>query len=158
MRFAFSKSRLSAFDTAGVCSALLVLAMGCVAAYWGVQLGYPSRPMSAASAQALPDAPSALVEMVVQFDPAGQGQEAMASLDVSLLGTVSVGERGRAVLLSEGKQVTLGLGDELTPGVVLSQVGPKFVEFSMGGATQRVELAEPTPSDQPPDNGRGAKR
>lgn len=159
MKRLFLKRAFFTFDLARLAAGLLIIAMGCLMAWWGFTLATPSRPIASPSASPLPAAVSPLIDVAAHFESAqAQNQQAMAALDVRLLGTVAVGSRGRAVVLSEGKPVTLGVGDELSPGVVLAQVGPKFAEFSAGGVTQRVELAEPTPSDQSTKGQRGAMR
>ena len=51
-----------------------------------------------------------------------------------------------AILSADGKpSQTIGVGKELSPGVVLKEVHGTFIVISEGGLIKRVELPQPTP-------------
>ena len=128
-------------------SALLVCALGAVVAYWGVNLMNPSQPLASQPVVATP-AISQLSQAAAAFAPVGDAQPTQAFPEVRLLGTVASAGRGRAVLLSDGQPVTLGTGEELSPGITVGEVGPNFVELRAGAASRRFELAEPQKAAQ----------
>jgi general secretion pathway protein C len=118
----------------------LVLLAGSIA-YWVLQLYQPpQRPLAAAPVTAPPE-PSA--------DAAGTlfGGDAAAAVvsNYQLTGVVADGRDSVAILVADNAPPkAVRVGREIAPGVMLSQVHPRYVMLSDGGVMKRVELATDT--------------
>lgn len=138
-------------SAASLVCAILLCALAGVPAYWAIQLTTPSQPVTT-----LPPAPARSAELprAALVLASRETTTPIDTLpDVRLIGTVSTGGQSRAVLLSQGKPVTLSRGEEVSPGVTLGEVGPNFIELQAGPATRRIELSEP----KKPATAKGAK-
>lgn len=119
-------------------SLLGVIALSASIAYWVLQLYKPEqRPISvpppSALAEPSPDAAATLF--------GGQVVTAVAS-NYQLTGVVSSGREGVAILVADGQPPrAVRIGRELSPGVTLSEVHPRYVMLSEGGMLKRIELA-----------------
>ncbi len=136
---------------ARIACAILLCALAGIMAYWAIQLTTPSQPVAT-----LPPEPAREAELprAARVLASRETTTHIDTLpDVRLIGTVSTGGQSRAVLLSQGKPVTLSRGEEVSPGVTLGEVGPNFIELQAGPATRRIELAEP----KKPAPAKGAK-
>lgn len=110
-------------------------------AYWILQLYQPpQRPLAAVQHGGLPD-PS-IDNAATLFG----GQVAVASAtNYQLTGVVSAGSDSVAILVADGTPPkALKVGHELTPGVKLAEVHPRYVMLSDGGVLKRVDLAADT--------------
>ena len=127
-------------------------------AYWILQLYQPpQRPLAAVPRATMPDPP---------IDAAATlfgGQLAVArATNYQLTGVISSGRDSVAILVAEGSPPkALKVGREISPGVKLVEVYPRYVMLSDGGAMKRVDLAQDTkpaaamggvPANVPPAN------
>ena len=107
-------------------------------AYWILQLYQPpQRPLAAAPHSAMPEP---------DINAAGTlfgGQAAVASAtNYQLTGIVSAGRDSVAIIVAEGTPPkALKLGKELSPGIKLAEVHPRYVMLSDGGTMKRIDLA-----------------
>jgi general secretion pathway protein C len=97
----------------------------------------PQRPLAAVPQSAMPD-PS--------IDAAATlfgGQVAVASAtNYQLTGIISAGHNSVAIIVADGSPPkALRLGKELSPGITLAEVYPRYVMLSDGGAMKRLDLA-----------------
>jgi hypothetical protein len=60
--------------------------------------------------------------------------------NIKLIGVFAHATRGFAVLLVDGKQVGVGLGELATPGVRLVETNADHVMLERGGAKVRIDL------------------
>lgn len=110
-------------------------------------LGEPARPRAAVT-------PLADLSILASFDPffrlgasAASGEAAPAGGGYTLHGVrAGPGGRGSAILGSDGQQRSYEVGQEVAPGLVLSEVGPDHVILSRGGGRQRVGFPKPSGS------------
>ncbi len=70
----------------------------------------------------------------------GVAQAASSLGDIRLIGVFAHKTNGFAVLFAEGKQIGVGLGDEVLPGVRLVETDADYVVLERGGRRQRVDL------------------
>jgi general secretion pathway protein C len=107
-------------------------------AYWVLQLYQPpQRPLAAVAPGTMPDPP---------IDAAATlfgGQMAVASAtSYQLTGIVADGRDSVAIIVAEGSPPkALRVGKELSPGITLAEVHPRYVMLSDGGVLKRVDLA-----------------
>jgi general secretion pathway protein C len=107
-------------------------------AYWVLQLYQPpQRPLAAVPPSTMPDPP---------IDAAATlfgGQMAVASAtSYQLTGIVADGRDSVAIIVAEGSPPkALRVGRELSPGITLAEVHPRYVMLSDGGVLKRVDLA-----------------
>jgi general secretion pathway protein C len=107
-------------------------------AYWVLQLYQPpQRPLAAVPPSTMPDPP---------IDAAATlfgGQVAVASAtSYQLTGIVADGRESVAIIVAEGSPPkALRVGKELSPGITLAEVHPRYVMLSDGGVLKRVDLA-----------------
>lgn len=107
-------------------------------AYWILQLYQPpQRPLAAAPLAKAPE--PALDAAATLFG----GQVAVASAtNYQLTGVVSAGRDSVAILVADNAPAkALKLGKELSPGITLAEVHPRYVMLSDGGVMKRVDLA-----------------
>ena len=122
-------------------SLLAVIAMSASIAYWFLQLYKPEqRPLSVpppvALAEPAADAAGTLF--------GGQAVLAIAS-NYQLTGVVASGSEGVAILVADGQPPrAVRVGRELSPGVKLSEVYPRYVMLIEAGVPKRIELAADT--------------
>jgi general secretion pathway protein C len=122
-------------------------------AYWVLQLYQPpQRPLAAVPPSTMPDPP---------IDAAATlfgGQVAVASAtNYQLTGIVADGRDSVAIIVAEGSPPkALRVGKELSPGITLAEVHPRYVMLSDGGVMKRVDLATDAkaaaPMGGPPPN------
>lgn len=123
---------------------LIVLAASL--AYWILQLYQPpQRPLAAAPHSAMPD--PAIDAAATLFG----GQVAVASAtNYQLTGIVSAGRDSVAIIVADGAPPkALRLGRELSPGIKLAEVHPRYVMLSDGGVLKRVDLPADVKAEAP---------
>jgi len=119
-------------------SLLGVILLAASIAYWVLQLVQPpQRPMAAVQTAQVADPP---------IDAAGTlfgGQMAAATAtNYQLTGIVSAGRNSVAIIVADGAQPkALRVGKELSPGITLAEVYPRYVMLSDNGAMKRIDLA-----------------
>lgn len=119
-------------------SLLGVIVLAASIAYWILQLYQPpQRPIAAVPVAQMPDP---------AIDAAGTlfgGQIAVASAtNYQLTGVVADGNNSVAIIVAEGSPPkALRVGKELSPGVTLAEVHPRYVMLSDGGGMKRIDLA-----------------
>jgi general secretion pathway protein C len=119
-------------------SLLGVILLAMSIAYWVLQLVRPpERPMAAVQTAQMADPP---------IDAAASlfgGQMAVATAtNYQLTGIVSAGRNSVAIIVADGAQPkALRLGKELSPGIKLAEVYPRYVMLSDNGAMKRIDLA-----------------
>ncbi|MFK3739502.1 type II secretion system protein N [Massilia sp. TN1-12] len=115
-----------------------VILLAASLAYWILQLYQPpQRPIAAVPASNVPE-PS--------IDAAATlfgGQVAVASAtNYQLTGIVAAGRESVAILVADNAPPkALKVGKEVSPGVTLAEVHPRYVMLSDGGVMKRVDLA-----------------
>lgn len=123
-----------------------VIVLAASIAYWFLQLYQPpQRPIAAVPLAQMPD-PS--------IDAAATlfgGQVAVASAtNYQLTGVVADGRNSVAIIVADGSPPkALIVGKEVSPGVTLSEVYPRYVMLSDGGVKKRVDLAPDTKAAAP---------
>lgn len=88
------------------------------------------------------------------FDPffrlsAGSGPAVVTSLDLKLYGVREDRATGRGsaiIALPDGRQMSFAVGEEIMPGVTLTQVGFDNVTISRGGAEEQIFLDQSGPA------------
>lgn len=137
-------------------SLLGVILLAASIAYWILQLYQPpQRPIAAVSVAQMPD--PAIDAAATLFG----GQMAVASAtNYQLTGVVAAGGNSAAIIVAEGSPPkALVVGKEVSPGVTLAEVHPRYVMLSDNGVMKRIDLAPDTkgaapmgggPSDNPP--------
>jgi general secretion pathway protein C len=119
-------------------SLLGVILLAASLAYWILQLYQPpQRPLAAAPASAM--AEPSIDAAATLFG----GQVAVASAtNYQLTGIVSAGRDSVAILVADNAPPkALKLGKEISPGVTLAEVYPRYVMLADGGVMKRVDLA-----------------
>jgi general secretion pathway protein C len=119
--------------------ALIFLAVS--ATYWGMQLYKPQqRPIAAAPVASLPEpSPDAAATLF------GGQPVANVATNYQLTGIVSAGRDSVAIIVADGQPPkALKVGRELTPGVSISEVHPRYIMLSEGGVMKRIDLAADT--------------
>lgn len=115
-----------------------VIVLAASIAYWILQLYQPpQRPIAAVPVAQMPDPP---------IDAAASlfgGQMAVASAtNYQLTGVVADGSNSVAIIVAEGSPPkALKVGKEVSPGVTLAEVHPRYVMLSDSGVMKRIELA-----------------
>lgn len=115
-------------------------------AYWILKFVQPpQRPLAAVVQAQMPDPP---------IDAAGTlfgGQVAVVSAtNYQLTGVVAAGSNSWAIIVADnGAPKALRVGKELSPGVTLSEVNPRYVMLSDNGVKKRVDLAQDTKAAAP---------
>jgi general secretion pathway protein C len=118
----------------------------------------PSPKPAAAAAHSVPAVDlSILSRFDAFFRTGGQGALAGASgADASqmrLFGVRSggVGDGSAIIGLADGRQISVGVGEEVEPGLVLQGVGPDFVTLARGQSISRLEFSDaPAGAAAPP--------
>lgn len=122
-------------------------------AYWILKFVQPpQRPLAAVVQAQMPDPP---------IDAAGAlfgGQVAVASAtNYQLTGVVAAGSNSWAIIVADnGAPKALRVGKELSPGVTLSEVSPRYVMLSDNGVKKRVDLVQDTKAAAPMGGNPGA--
>lgn len=136
---------------------LALVALSASIAYWVLQLYKPEqRPLAAAPVAAVP--PPAVDAAATLFG--GQAMAAVAT-NYQLTGVVAAGRNSVAILVADGQPAkAFPVGKELSAGVIVKEVHPRYVMLSEGGILKRIELAvdakppadmnAPLPMDAPP--------
>jgi general secretion pathway protein C len=119
-------------------SLLAVIALSASVAYWALELYKPpQRPLAAISDAPAPDpSPDAAATLF------GGQAVAVTVSNYQLTGVVAAGAEGVAILVADGQPPkAVQVGHELSSGVLLQEVHPKYVMLSEGGVLKRIELA-----------------
>lgn len=136
---------------------LALVALSASIAYWVLQLYKPEqRPLAAAPVAAVPE--PAVDAAATLFG--GQAMAAVAT-NYQLTGVVAAGRNSVAILVADGQPAkAFPVGKELSAGVIVKEVHPRYVMLSEGGILKRIELAvdakppadmaAPLPMDAPP--------
>lgn len=136
---------------------LALIALSASVAYWVLQLYKPvQRPLAAAPVAVAP--PPSVDAAATLFG--GQAMAVVAT-NYQLTGVVAAGRNSVAILVADGQPAkAFPLGKELSAGVVVKEVHPRYVMLSEGGILKRIELAvdakppaemaAPLPMDAPP--------
>lgn len=124
--------------------ALIVLAAS--VAYWILQFYKPpQRPLAAAPVAALPD--PGMDAAATLFG--GQAVAEVAA-NYTLSGVIADGAQSVAIISANGAPAkALVVGKELTPGVSVTEVHPRYVMLSDGGVMKRIDLAPDTKAASP---------
>jgi general secretion pathway protein C len=118
-----------------------VAALSASLAYWAIQLYKPKeRPIQAAP-QAVVIEPSADAAASLF----GGNQVASAASNYQLTGVISSGAQGVAILIVDGQPAkAVKIGKEISPGVTVQEVHPRYVLLAENGVQKRVDLAPDT--------------
>lgn len=118
-----------------------VAALSASLAYWAIQLYKPKqRPIQAAP-------PPAVIEPSLDSAATlfGGNQVANTASNYQLTGVISSGAQGVAILVVDGQPAkAVKIGKEISPGVTVAEVHPRYVMLSEGGVQKRVDLAQDT--------------
>lgn len=118
-------------------------------------------PQAATQARPLPDVDLGVLTRFDAFFRNGGGGEAVSASDgggLTLFGVRADGAGGGSAIigLADGRQVSVGTGEEVEPGLTLSAVAPDHVMLSRGGAPVRLDfpdmaggVASASPASQP---------
>ena len=131
-------------------SLLGVILLAASIAYWVLQLYQPpQRPIAAVPVAQMPD--PAIDAAATLFG----GQVAAASAtNYQLTGVVAAGGNSAAIIVAEGSPPkALVVGKELSPGVTLAEVHPRYVMLSDNGVMKRIDLAADTKGAAPMGGG-----
>lgn len=123
-----------------------VIVLAASIAYWFLQLYQPpQRPIAAVPVAQMPD--PAIDAAATLFG----GQVAVASAtNYQLTGVVADGRNSVAIIVADGSPPkALKVGKEVSPGVTLAEVYPRYVMLSDGGVKKRVDLAPDTKAAAP---------
>jgi general secretion pathway protein C len=117
---------------------LALVALSASIAYWVLQLYKPEqRPLAAVPVAALPE--PAVDSAATLFG--GQAMAAVVS-NYQLTGVVAAGRNSVAILVADGQPAkAFPVGKELSAGVVVKEVHPRYVMLSEGGVLKRIDLA-----------------
>ena len=117
---------------------LALVALSASIAYWVLQLYKPEqRPLAAAPVAAVPE--PAVDAAATLFG--GQAMAAVAT-NYQLTGVVAAGRDSVAILVADGQPArAFPVGKELSAGVIVKEVHPRYVMLSEGGILKRIELA-----------------
>ncbi|MCC6070721.1 type II secretion system protein N [Massilia sp. GCM10020059] len=117
---------------------LALVALSASVAYWVLQLYKPEqRPLAAAP---VADLPAPAVDAAATLF-GGQAMAAVAT-NYQLTGVVAAGRNSVAILVADGQPAkAFPVGKELSAGVVVKEVHPRYVMLSEGGVLKRIELA-----------------
>ena len=115
-----------------------LVALSASIAYWVLQLYKPDqRPLAAAPVAELPE--PAVDAAATLFG--GQAMTAVVS-NYQLTGVVAAGRNSVAILVADGQPAkAFPVGKELSAGVVVKEVHPRYVMLSEGGVLKRIDLA-----------------
>lgn len=119
-------------------SLLFVIALSASIAFWVLALYKPQqRPLAAMAETSVPDpVPDAAATLF-----GGQASAVVAS-NYQLTGVVAAGGESVAILVADGQPPkALKVGKEISAGVTVREVHPKYVMLSEGGVLKRIDLA-----------------
>jgi general secretion pathway protein C len=94
------------------------------------------------------------------FPQAGTAADAVSSLDLVLVGTRvdAASGRGSAIIATpDGRQQSIGVGEEIMPGVRLAAVDFESVTLDRGGARETLYIDQSTPQPAPAPASAGAE-
>jgi general secretion pathway protein C len=127
-------------------SLLALLLLSASIAYWVLQLYQPPQRPLAAAPQGAPPEPA--VEAAATLF-GGQAATAVAA-NYQLTGVVAAGRDSVAIIVAEGSPPkALKIGKEVSPGVTVSEVHPRYVMLSDGGVMKRIDMAADTKAAAP---------
>lgn len=120
------------------CSTLFI-AVCASAAFWGLPWFQPPAAPAFATPQARP-APPDIAAAAGLFGGAPAGPVATA---YQLKGVIEDGPDGVAILVADGKPAqAVGVGQEVAPGVRVTEVHQRYVLLDDGGSVKRLELPD----------------
>lgn len=121
-----------------VAAGSLFVAVCASAAYWGMPWFQPPvRPVVAAPNT--PSPPPAIEAAAGLFG----GVPAAAAATFQLKGVIEDGPQGVAILVADGKPAqAVGVGQEVAPGVKVTEVHQRYVLLDDAGAVKRLELPD----------------
>lgn len=130
-------------------SLLGVIVLAASIAYWILQLYQPpQRPIAAVPVAQMADPP---------IDAAASlfgGQAVASATNYQLTGVVADGRNSVAIIVAEGSAPkALKVGKEVSPGVTLAEVHPRYVMLSDSGVMKRIELATDSKAAAPMGGG-----
>lgn len=126
-------------------AALLAQAGGLV---WILVEPRPGVPTMAAAAAATPADSSVFQRFDAFFRTGGRSSlaedTAAGSSQMRLFGVRAGGAGGGSAIIgfADGHQVSVGLGEEVEPGLILQSVGPDYVTLARGASVTRLVFAE----------------
>ena len=134
---------------------LSLLALQCARLVWTIAT--PVNPIGNWQADsALRPAQAQPTTLLAEFDPffrlsdTSAAPVAVTALDIKLFGTREdrASGRGSAIIgTADGQQRSYAVGDEITPGVILTGVGFDYVTISRNGTTEQLYLDQSPPAD-----------
>lgn len=122
-----------------ILNVLAVAALSASCAYWALQLYKPEqRPIAAP-----PPAGRAAPAVASATGLFGGAQLAAVASNYQLTGVVAAGRDSVAILVADGNPAkAVRIGREVSPGVVVQEVHPRYVMLSDSGVARRVDLAQ----------------
>lgn len=114
--------------------------------------------------QARAMAPGAQAALIAGFDPFGRGAlpdddvNKVTDLDIALFGVrenVSAGTGSAIIAGPDGIQKSIGVGEEILPGVRLSAVAFDYIVIERGGRKEKLFLDQSTPAEVVVDSAAG---
>jgi general secretion pathway protein C len=116
----------------------------------------PVVPDAVATVPAAPVDPAVFQRFDAFFRTGGRSSlaedTAAGSSQMRLFGVRAGGPGGGSAIIgfADGHQVSVGLGEEVEPGLVLHSVGPDFVTLARGASVTRLDFAEAPMGAAPP--------
>lgn len=122
-----------------ILNVLAVAVLAASSAYWALQLYKPAeRPIAAPPPVASAEPPISSATGLF-----GGSQAAAVASNYQLTGVVAAGRESVAIIVADGSPPkAVRLGGEVTPGVTVQEVWPRYVMLSEGGVAKRVDLAQ----------------
>jgi general secretion pathway protein C len=123
---------------------------------WSLFEPRPDVPAPTVAAPAAPVDPSVFQRFDAFFRTGGRSSlaedTAAGSSQMRLFGVRAGGSGGGSAIIgfADGHQVSVGLGEEVEPGLVLQSVGPDFVTLARGASVTRLVFAEAPLGAAPP--------
>lgn len=119
-------------------SLLALILLAASIAYWVLQLYQPQqRPLAAAPMATQPEPSPEAAASLFGGQPA-----TVAITNFQLTGVVSAGPDSAVIIVADGAPPrAVRIGREIAPGVVVSEVHPRYVMLTDGGVPKRVDLA-----------------
>src|SRR5512137_2914705 len=129
---------LKKFAAAAVHLVFFAIVMA-IAAYWGVRI---LTPAPTAAPPPIPPPPVRDPDPVAAARMFGKVERIQAvSTNIQAVGAFSAGKDSSAVLSVDGRPARVFLlGQEVSPGLKLAEVGPETVVLESGGARQELRL------------------
>lgn len=146
--FSFDRSNLPQTVLVALVTVAAVALLGFVLAYWG-WVWFAPRPEPRAPVVAAEPGSSAAAGSLFGVAQKEQGGSAPSASAVRLLGVVAAtpGRRGYAVMQLENREiVAVPEGEEISAGLLLTEVAADHVVLDRGGARETVTLPDKGPA------------